>query len=86
MDSETIKRNFYRGNYDSMREDLQNVDWGCIDSMNVEDSWNFFINKINNGIEKHVPLKRLNHNKKKQRWINSECLSSIKSKHKAWNR
>ena len=86
VDSETIKRNFYRGNYDSMRVDLQNVDWGCIDSMNVEDSWNFFINKINNGIEKHVPLKRLNHNKKKQRWINSECLSSIKSKHKAWNR
>ena len=85
-DSETIKRNFYKGNYEAIREELQAVNWESIEDLNVEDSWNFFITKINNVIDKHVPQKKLNRNKRKQKWINTECLSSIKTKHKAWNR
>ena len=77
-DSETIKRNFYKGNYEAIREELQAVNWESIEDLNVEDSWNFFITKINNVIDKHVPQKKLNRNKRKQKWINAECLSSIK--------
>ena len=49
-DSETIKRNFYRGNYEAIREELQAVNWESIEDLSFEDSWNFFITKINNVI------------------------------------
>ena len=57
-----------------------------MDEMNVEDSWNFFIDKISNSVEKHVPLKKVNSNRKKQCWVDADCLASIRTKHKAWNR
>ena len=85
-DTKTIKRNFYKGNYVSIREDLRTVEWNSMDEMNVEDSWNFFIDKISNSIEKHIPLKKVNSNWKKQRWVDADCLASIRTKHKAWNR
>ena len=56
-DSETIKRNFYKDSYEAIREELQAVNWESIKDLNVEDSWNFFITKINNVIDKHVPQK-----------------------------
>ena len=56
-DSETIKRYFYKGNYEAIREELQAVNWESIEDLNVEDSWNFFITKINNVIDRHVPQK-----------------------------
>ena len=59
-DTKTIKRNFYKGDYVSIREDLRTVEWNSMDEMNVEDSWNFFIDKISNSTEKHVPLHQEN--------------------------
>ena len=85
-DSETVKRNFYKGNYDNMREELSSVNWETMNSMNVEDSWNFFLSKIKTSVEKNVPLKRSHHKRKKQKWVDSTCISSIKLKKKIWNR
>ena len=85
-ESKTLKRNFHKGNYDIIREELSSVDWNNMDELNVEDSWNFFLDKINNCIYRYIPMKRTNHGRKKQKWADSLCLSSIKAKHKAWNR
>ena len=85
-ESKTLKRNFHKGNYDIIREELSSVDWNNMDELNVEDSWNFFLDKINNCIDRYIPMKRTNHGRKKQKWADSLCLSSIKAKHKAWNR
>ena len=51
-DSETVKRNFYKGNNDDMREELSSVNWESMNSMNVEDSWNFFLSKLKASVEK----------------------------------
>ena len=62
------------------------MNWDNMNDMNVEDSWNFFMSKVNNSINRIVPLKRVNQSKKKQKWADAACLSSIKIKHKTWNR
>ena len=58
VNSHSVKRNFYKGKCDSIREELSSVEWDTMDEMNVEDSWHFFINKINNSVDRNVPLKK----------------------------
>ena len=79
-------REFCKGDYDSIRDRLSDIEWNTIDEMNDEDSWNFFIKQVCDSIEKHVPLKKFNLTRKKQQWVDSACLNSIKAKHNAWNR
>ena len=50
-----------------------------MDELNVEDSWNIFLDKINNCMDRCIPMKRTNHGRKKQKWADSLCLSSIKA-------
>ena len=38
---------------------LSAVIWENMDNLNVEESWNFFIDEIKNCIDKHVPLKKV---------------------------
>ena len=89
-DLKTVKRNFYKGDYDKIREELSVIDWNTgqltLDEKNVEESWDFFINQISGCIEKHIPLKKVNLNRKRQRWVDTVCLANVKAKHKAWNR
>ena len=85
-DSETVKRNVYKGNYDEIRNELITVNWREMDNMNMEESWEFFINKLNDSIEKHVPLNRNHQRRRKQRWVDTNCLSSVRLKRKLWIR
>ena len=57
-----------------------------MDEKNVEESWDSFINQISGCIEKHIPLKKVNLNRKRQRWVDTVCLANVKTEHKAWNR
>ena len=57
QDTDTVKRNVYKGNYEDIRQELSAVNWENMGNLNVEESWNFFIDKIKNRIDKHVPLK-----------------------------
>ena len=58
QDTDTVKRNFNKGNYEDIRQELSAVNWENMDNLNVEESWKFFIEKIKNSIDKHVPLKK----------------------------
>ena len=66
QDTDTVKRNFYKGNYEDIRQELSAVNWENMDNLNVEESWNFFIDKIKNSIDKHVPLKKVKSEHKKE--------------------
>ena len=85
-DSDTEKRNFYKGNYDKIREELSSVNWETMSHMNVEESWNFFLDRLKNSVDRNVPLKKVHAGRRKQKWVYAECLQSIKLKRKQWNR
>ena len=56
-DSGTLKHNFHKGDYVSINKDLQSVDWGQLHNMNVQESWDFFQEKLQSSIENHIPTK-----------------------------
>lgn len=83
----TERRNFYRADYDVIRQDLEQADWNCMEQMNVKDSWDYFLQKVNDTVEKNVPIKIVRNNKrKKQKWMDNETFKYVKRKHKTWNR
>ena len=53
-DSKKIKRTSYKGDYDSIRDKLSDIEWNTMGEMNVEDSWNFFIKQVCDSIEKNL--------------------------------
>lgn len=42
VERNTVKRNFYKGDYSAARDYLSSVDWSVMNTMNVQDSWNLF--------------------------------------------
>ena len=56
-DSETLKCNFHKDDYDSINKGLQSVDCGQLHNMNVQESWDLFQEKLHSSTEKHIPFK-----------------------------
>ena len=84
IESNTIKRNFYRGNYIAIREDLGSVNWAEMNSLNVQERWDLFMEKITNCIEKHVPVIRYTGKRLKPKWMDGNCVRAVRSKFKSW--
>ena len=47
---------FYKADYRSIREYLQNVEWNEMSDLDTENSWNFFINRVKYCIDNYVPV------------------------------
>ena len=48
--------NYFKGNYDEMRNELSNVNWNILHDYNVEESWIFLKNTLLTLIEKHIQV------------------------------
>ena len=60
--------------------------WNDMDGLDTDNSWNFFMSKVNYCIEKHVPVKRANVKFKKPKWMDQYCVRKVKKKYHAWKR
>ena len=78
--------NFYKADYVSIKDYLQNVDWSEMSGMDSENSWKFFMSKINHCIDKHVPVNKPNTKFKKPKWMDQYCVRKVKKKYHAWKR
>ena len=85
-DPQNMRPNFYKADYNSIRDYLKTVEWNEMYELNTEDSWKFFMTKINYCIEKHVPVKRTNTKFKKPKWMDQYCVRKVKKKYHAWKR
>ena len=86
IDSKTVKRNYYRGNYLSVREDLLSVNWAEMDSMDLHESWNFFHKQVTDCTEKHIPVIKNVGKRQKSKWMDEYCFRCVKDKYNAWNK
>jgi hypothetical protein len=76
--------NFYKGNYDIMREEIGKVDWESeLANKSPNEAWVKFFTTISHLINKFVP-KRSGKVRKSQPWVNIEVKNAIRNKNKAW--
>ena len=92
IDRKIISRqrpNFYKANYQAIRDYLRLVTWDDMSYMSSDESWNFFMSKINYCIEHFVPAKHNHGNIKKfvkPKWMDQYCVRKVKKKYHAWKR
>ena len=78
--------NYNKANYDEMRKDLKNVKWGE-QILNLEEGWKVIKQTIHEAIERHVPTKVIDPNRRRRPlWMNPSCLAKVRKKHAAWKR
>ena len=71
---------FAKGNYEEMRKELREIDWGStLGNESVESQWTVLKNKIIELSDKHIP-KRKAKSKNKNPWCNKELKNELKKK------
>ena len=77
---------YYKGDYVAMRIYFDALDWFIImETLNTQQSWNFFIEKAEYAIDKYVPVSGNNGNISKD-WVNSKVRIESKKKKQAWSK
>ena len=79
-----------RGDYQSMKNDLNRIDWDKeFEGMSTNSMMNFFESKLKQASEKFIPQFLADSNPGKERqpsWINHKTLRALKKKHNAYKR
>ena len=80
------KRNFFKGDYDRIRDQLSRIDWHQeLNEMNLPQSWSQFAEININLIQNYIPVsKRSRDGSKYSPFIKKPCLDAIKEKRKRW--
>lgn len=74
-DSNTSKRQFYKGNYTKAREDFMLVGWSKLYSMDVQESFDFICEEIKTCTENNVPVfKKNSYFTNKPKWMDRYCV------------
>ena len=78
------KRNFFKGAYDRIRDQLSRIDWHQeLNDMNLPQSWSQFAEININLIQNHIPVSKPSRDGSKYSpFIKKICLDAIKEKRK----
>ena len=79
------RRLYHKGNYGLIIEGLNRVNWGAeFENKSVQECWDIFKNKLEELVEKHVPMcEPKDYN---EPWMNSGLMRLWKKKYFAWKR
>jgi len=84
--NERIIRDYHKGDYDGIRNELKNVDWDGMLANDMEDSWSKFKYLL---LEfKHIPVKKVQNcgRVKKPMWMSHRALKLVKKKNRVFNK
>ena len=83
-DAVIYKHDFNRGDYNAIKRALTAINWSeTFQDMGVLECYNLLIDKLNELITCHVPVKKFK-TKKKCLWLNRNVKKAIKKRNKKW--
>ncbi|XP_077867886.1 uncharacterized protein LOC144357713 [Saccoglossus kowalevskii] len=80
-----VHYNFYRGRYNEARVILGSVDWSILETLDINNGWNMFEEKMKNCIQCVIPISK-SIGRKKPLWMDNKALRAVKKKYKSWKR
>ena len=72
--------NLKEGNYNKMREEIGQRDWGELENMTVEEAWMVIKTSLTESMEKNIPKVKVKGNKQKPKWLNKKVMKNINKK------
>ena len=85
----TTKINYFKGNYNDMRKELENIDWESLfEGKEVCEMWEIFLRIYKELVDKYVPKTQFSSNKNKfnPKWLTKHAKNKIDQKERAWER
>jgi hypothetical protein len=85
-DSAKENRNYYKGNYASISDDIDAVNWDeTLLGKDIDEAWDTFERIITFSIDRNIP-KSHPRTRNKKKWMTRDAESAIRDKHKAYNK
>ena len=76
-----------KGDYESMKKDIEMFDWSGLESLQVEECWKVISKCIKDSMSKNIPkVKSTQTGNKKPRWMNTRVRKSVKKKLKTYKK
>ena len=88
LDSMTLFRDYCKGNYQSIRKELADIDWDVIMSKDMINCWSKFTDLLLDLQQRFIPLKKVRKNghKRKPIWMPNKALRSVDRKSKVYTK
>ena len=90
LDSMTLFRDYCKGDYQSIRKELADIDWDVFMSEDMINCWSKFRDILLDLQQRFIPLKKVRKNghKRKPIWMTNKALRSVdrKSRPKVYNK
>ena len=80
-ESNPMKFDLNRGNYDAMREELKVWDLNALAKMGVEENWETVKNRILEAMERNIPKVETGKKNVKPKWFNGKVKKSVRRKY-----
>lgn len=79
------KRKVWRkGNYEQIKVDIESINWQeTMLHMNTEQAWNYFTTKMNESLDKNIPLMKPT-NQNQPAWMTRDLLRTVRKKRRKW--
>ena len=81
---DTVRRNFYRGDYKSANVKLSEINWEVMEQIDVEESLKFYSETVKIVVNDTIPVYKNPKKKTKPPWMDNYCLKLVEQK--AWKR
>ena len=73
--------------YDSIRQELSNIDWDQSLSGTASECWQFFRDHLEKAVQEHVPTRKVSVSKKKKApWLTYKAVKLVKKKYKTYSK
>ena len=81
------KRNYHKGNYTDIGEDILSIDWDSALDGTINESWDTLADKLNKFIDDHIPVCKENpRHSDKLPFIDRETKEKLNKKHRTWKK
>ena len=81
---------YVKGDYDGLRSYLGKTSWKDMDDLDANTAWEFFADRLHEGMNKHIPKSKPTKTSDKRRWkplwMCGKVLKKVKKKYHAWKR
>ena len=80
------RRNFYKGNYTQIKEDISSVNWSSeFQGKDINEAWDLFERVLSASVDTNIPISKSN-SRHRKKWMTREVEAAIKDKHKTYNK
>ena len=76
--------NYYRADYNVMRQEMADVNWAYLDGCSIDESWQFIKCNIHQCAQKNIPKYTILNSQRSPIWMTKKAIEAVRAKARAY--